>query len=274
MSRPGHCKGFVVSATGVALLLGVMVAGSLAGEPPKRQEAEEDGRPTIEITTHTDDEGRPVVKLVIDGIPKKKLNPERVQAVLDLFREGNGDDQDDRPAARRAKAKGDRHESEEDEDEDEDEEECEEDDEEDDERPVPANRREFEMELRLHIRRNIEEPVPAPAKEAKPATAAKPAAASGQDEKPRKKKPGKKPRGTAEQKSGSAASTAGVETGDAPESRLAGSADSQWQSVLPLLRQQADQFRRVVGVQSGKVPDAVRPDSSVENRKEGSGTAE
>lgn len=270
MSRPGHRKGFVVSATGVALLLGMMVAGSFGAEPPKRKVAEEDGRPTIEITTHTDDEGRPVVKLVIDGIPKKKLNPERVQAVLDLFREEDGDDEDDRPAARKAKAKGARHESEEDEDE----EECEEDDEEEDERPVPANRREFEMELRLHIRRNIEEPVPAPAKEAKPAASAKPAAAPGQDEKPRKKKPGKKPRGTTEKKGDSAASTARVETGDAPESRLAASADSQWQSVLPLLRQQADQFRRVVGVQSGKVPDAARTDSSVESRKEGSGTVE
>lgn len=261
MSRSGHCNGFVVSATGVALLLGVMVAGSFAAEPPKRKVAAENRRPTIEVISHTDGEGRPVVRVVIDGIPGKKVDPERVQALLDVFRDGDRQDEDDRPAARRNRAKGDRHEREEDEDDEEceeedDEDECEEDDDDDEERPVRGNRREFEMELRLHIRRNIEEPVQPAAKEAKPA--AKSAAAPEKDEKPRKKKPGKKPQATKEQKSDGAASTAGIETGDVSEDRLADSGDTQWQSVLPLLREQADQFRRVVGLQQAKAQESVR----------------
>lgn len=276
MSRPGHCKGVVVSATSVALLLEVMVFGAFAGEPEKRTVAAERGRPTIEISSRTDDAGRPVLKVVIDGIPRKKLDPERVQALIDLFRDGEGQgDDDDRPAARQDGARGGRDESEEEEDGDddeceeedeEDEDECEDDedddeeeeDDDDDERPARGNRREFEMELRLHIRRDIEEPCEA-VKEAKPA-AVKPAARPGREEKPIKKNPKnpKKPQPPAEQKKNGGVKAAAAETREVTDRGPAESRDAEWQSLVPLLRQQADQFRRVVGLQQAKAQESAR----------------
>ncbi len=79
MSHHGHCKGLVVSATEGGAAVGSDGRRCLRRRAGDANSRGGEARPTIEISSHTDDEGRPVLKVVIDGIPRKKLDPERVQ---------------------------------------------------------------------------------------------------------------------------------------------------------------------------------------------------
>ena len=63
------------------------------------------------------------------------------------------------------------------------------------------------------------------------------------------------PQPPVEQKKNGGGKAAAIETGMGRSP--VESEDAEWQSVLPLLRRQADQFRRVVGLQQAKTQEPV-----------------